>query len=133
MKTTTLKAIVRAFNTASDQEHRLTLCGVLIERDGITDIVKIVATDGHCLSIQRVEDKELAHEMGEKRFFADRSNLKVLKLIEKDFSRLEECGHIIEHGKLSVGLIGQIQAHIMSIEATGYPNYQAIKFQIFFI
>ena len=63
MLRTTLEQIQRSFETVSKDEARPQLCGVLLERTEIKEVVQITSTDGHKLFTTPVIDEALYHAM----------------------------------------------------------------------
>jgi len=132
MKTSTLKAIINAFNTASKDITRPNLTSVLIEREGgeaNIEGVKIVGCDGHKLSVSIQNDSELCELLGERKYLVTQDDLKIIKLLAKEFKTLGifPCkldGDVIVIGLESMPFVVRLktqQAHNLT-----YPDYNQV-------
>ena len=78
MLRTTLEQIQRSFETVSKDETRPQLCGVLLERTEVKEVVQITSSDGHKLFTTPVIDEELYHAMESRPFIILDSSAKVM-------------------------------------------------------
>jgi DNA polymerase III sliding clamp (beta) subunit (PCNA family) len=130
MKVSTLKAIVAAFNTASKDQTRFNLTGVLIEREeGNLEGVNIIGCDGHKLSVSSHNDLELYDLIKDKKYFVTQDDLKIIKLLLKDFSKLGELPCKLDGDTIVIGLESMpFVARIKPQDAQGvkYPDYRQV-------
>jgi DNA polymerase III sliding clamp (beta) subunit (PCNA family) len=121
-----LKAVQRAISAASTDATRYTLQGVRIEppKNGV---VKVVACDGHILSIQEVR---AAGAQFDQPFFVDLQNCKVIKAALKEIKLYDDTADLkLESmGQNSGGSFQLIVANTRLVFTTGvnYPDYEVV-------
>lgn len=124
MKSDTLKALIAAFNAASDDSCRQVLNHVLMIADGKQ--VRFIATDGHILSETSVEDEALAERIETGRYMVSPQSLPLLKLL----SKFKLPGFDVEKREGSITIVGaEIRVEIKTEKAIGFefPDYERIK------
>lgn len=131
METSTLNAIIRAFECASKDPTRPALNHVLIATDPERRQIKVAATDGHMLSEVTCQDKTLPELLGDRgRFLVTRDSLPVLKLIAKDFKGLGYAEIPCKREGDSL-LLSDLSGRQVTIKAEKtvavYPDYAHIK------
>lgn len=124
MQTEVLKAIVQAFNCASEDETRYHLCAVLVTAKTNPSTVVIEATDGHVLSRVEIAD-DFALDIGEHRLLVMRDQLPALKIILKSHKRIPVPASWI-NGRLVIGVqeVSGCQVEIKTDKEHGlkYPD-----------
>ena len=128
MKTETLKLIVNAFNTASRDETRLNLCGVLLEKKD--NGINIVGCDGHKLSVVNQIDDSLLELIGDNKYFINRDDLKIIKLAIKAFGKLSDIPAKLVGETIVIGMesLSSFIVSLKTCKAQGitYPDYNQV-------
>lgn len=133
MKVSTLKAIVAAFNTASKDVTRYNLTGVLIEREGgeaNLEGIKIVGCDGHKLSVSIQNDSELCELLGERKYLVTPDDLRLIKLVIKDFGKLSNIPSKLEGETIVLGADSfssfTVKLKTQAAQRLTYPDYNQV-------
>lgn len=127
MKLDTLKTVIRAFNTASDDFTR-SICGVYLEPGKERREVIVTATNGHALASVVCPDEEFCEAMGGVPFMVTWDDLPGLKLLAKDAKTVQLIPVKFEgEGKKRTLTLGAYSIKV-TLKADGpeYPDYRAI-------
>ena len=128
MKLDTLKTVIRAFNTASDDSTR-SICGVYLEPGKERREVTVTATNGHALSSVVCQDAEFCEAMGGMPMLVPVDTLPALKMLAKDAKTIQCVPCKWEGaGKDRVITLGQfgISVQLKAKEADQYPDYRQV-------
>lgn len=129
MKLDTLKTIMRAFNTASDDMTRFNICCVLLEPGKERREVIVTATNGHALSSVVCPDEELCEAMGGQSFLVEPDDLPGLKLLAKDAKTVQLIPVVFADAgtkrTLTLGAYS-IKVTLKAERAQDFPDYRSI-------
>lgn len=122
MNKTTLDYIVNAFEVAGDDATRFSLTNVRIESDG-KETLRIVACDGHSLSVKTVKD-ECAPKFDKPVYFS-RESLSLLKTLLKNWKAISRFEVTTDDKGISVKL-GETPIRMTFETKDFYPDYQSV-------
>jgi DNA polymerase III sliding clamp (beta) subunit (PCNA family) len=123
----TLKAIVNSFNVTSEDATRYHIMNVLVK--AASNDVIIVATDGHKLSELKLNDKDFASLIDVDNYLVTPDQLKVIKLILKEYKNLESIPVTKQDKELSINPPGLGINVILKTDKSlniEFPDYQKI-------
>jgi DNA polymerase III sliding clamp (beta) subunit (PCNA family) len=121
----TLEALIASFYAASSDATRFNLAGTLVTAN--EGKVKLVATNGHIMSVVEIHDLDAARLIGKTRYFVTREELPVLKLLLKEIKRIGVCP-AGQDGESLILHFGAIRVTIKNEKACNvtYPDFDLL-------
>lgn len=116
MNIETIEKLINTANTASKDFTRYNLCTVLVKPEG--EWVKMVSTDGHKMSINRVRDERLSSILPEKGILVRTDDIKTLKSMKYKTG----VDAVLKHDTLHIGAL----SIRVELDTSAYPDYEAV-------
>ena len=116
MNIETIEKLINTANTASKDFTRYNLCTVLVKPEG--EWVKMVSTDGHKMSINRVRDERLSSILPEKGILVRTDDIKTLKSMKYKTG----VDAVLKHDTLHIGAL----SIRVELDTSVYPDYEAV-------